>query len=136
MHQGIGCDAEGMCQWQSSFDLANFDDCEFETRVPSGWIPSNSTSTPPLAKAAKLCGDGSWLWQNCTVHDYEEENNLCLVQYIGEKEREWLPRICVFFDAEDPEIFSQRVAAAFKERKRAEALIKWVSLTMILKCTL
>lgn len=126
MDQGIGCDAEGMCQWHSSFDLLNFDDCEFETRTPNEWVPKKSSSLPPSAKAAKLCGDGSWLWQDCIVHEYDHENNSCLVQYIGENESDWLPRVCVCFKAEDPEVFSQRVAAAFKERRRAEAQIKWV----------
>ncbi|XP_076826201.1 dynein axonemal heavy chain 1-like isoform X3 [Clavelina lepadiformis] len=90
-------------------------------------------------------------WFNVGMLDYNSEQNLWLVQKVddqgrilnskgqpvvnGGKQRSgsrmflptqyWIPRIQLMFRAEDATVFSQRVAEAYRLRKKTEGLIRY-----------
>ncbi|PAA45958.1 hypothetical protein BOX15_Mlig009546g7, partial [Macrostomum lignano] len=92
-----------------------------------------------------------WRWQMVGVLDYDPDSQLWLVMKVNKKGRlvdqdgkpvvnggylgngqfldlpsmYWIPRIQLYFLAEDPTIFAMRVAEAFAERQRAEAHLRY-----------
>ncbi|GMH32802.1 hypothetical protein BSKO_00636 [Bryopsis sp. KO-2023] len=130
MSEGVDCTAMGMACSKSPFDLETFDNTEFETRLAQEWVPDRQNGSPPPAKAADFCDDGSCIWRDCIVREYDGKRNRCLVEYLSsgsdsESVKRWLPRVHVCFKAEDPAFFSKRVAAAYKQRRKAESLAKY-----------
>lgn len=95
--------------------------------------------------------DVSWLWQKCGVLHYDPDTRRWLVQKTDTSDRilnsdgqpivnggmdsnghfclldsqYWIPRIQLLFLAEDPVIFAERVAKAYKERNDAESAIRY-----------
>ena len=58
-----------------------------------------------------------------------EKKNYCLSYPIGSRLRlptqYWVPRVRLYFAAEDPKTFAGRVAEAFYKRRETEALIRY-----------
>lgn len=122
--EGVGCSALDMHLWQSPFDLSIFDDFQFETRSPAEWLPPMNGYPSPPAKAARFGADGSCTWQDCLVHDFDGCTNQCQIQFLDEDTTCRLPRLFVCFQAEDPLVFCKRLSTAYKERKKAETLLR------------
>ena len=55
----------------------------------------------------------------------KKDDNTYLVRYTETSEEVWLPRMYICFKAEDPFIFSKRVAESFKERKTSELQLRY-----------
>ncbi|KAF5403840.1 Dynein heavy chain axonemal [Paragonimus heterotremus] len=92
-----------------------------------------------------------WKWQLCGVLDYDIKTKLWFVQKVDANGRlldeygkpivnggllpngtfselnsqYWVPRIQMMFLAEDPSIFAQRIATAYRERKLHEAGLRY-----------
>ncbi|TGZ66131.1 hypothetical protein CRM22_005485 [Opisthorchis felineus] len=92
-----------------------------------------------------------WKWQLSGVLDYDKKSKLWLVQKVDENGRlldeygnpivngglllngtfsepnsqYWVPRLQVMFIAEDPDVFAQRIAAAYRDRKAHEAGLRY-----------
>lgn len=92
-----------------------------------------------------------WRWQLSGVLDYDLKSKLWLVQKVNKDGRivdpsgkpvvnggllkngmfvelraqYWIPRIQLMFLAEDPDIFAQRVASAYRERQKHEAGLRY-----------
>ncbi|RNA15334.1 Dynein heavy chain axonemal, partial [Brachionus plicatilis] len=107
-------------------------------------VPSNLYNDP---KDPKLV----YQWFDVGVIDYDEKKKCWLVQKLSEDERVldqngkpivnkglkeknsriqlsnqyWVPRIQLQFLAEDPRVFANRVEAAFNERKKTEAYLRY-----------
>ena len=107
--------------------IETFDNTIYETRNQSEWCPQakSASSSATEATAVKVAKDGSTTWIPCSVVDTNEAENTYEVEYTGTTERAWLPRMYICFKAEDPFIFSKRVAESFKERKLSELQLRY-----------
>jgi dynein heavy chain len=66
-------------------------------------------------------------WFYAAVTDYDYEKKLWNVFTLDGLKREFhLPRIYIRFFAEDPKIFAKRVAAAIKQRRITETVIRLI----------
>lgn len=68
------------------------------------------------------------IWQHCTVLEYSDESELFTVAWDGDSSAEHtgeLTRLELVFDAEDPTVFTQRVAAALQSRYEAAAVMRY-----------
>lgn len=102
-------------------------------------IPCSLSPAPQLwslilisSKAAQLCCPSKSCCQHCKailrfvlpVNPYKLSFNfpgrapLLSCQY-------WVPRVCLLFLAEDPQVFAQRVVDAHSFRKKTEALLRY-----------
>lgn len=92
-----------------------------------------------------------WEYQSVGVLDYDENSKLWLVQKVDLSGRVidpfgnpvvnggmlsngqfldlptqyWVPRVQLYFLAEDPSVYGRRVADAYRDRARTEALIRY-----------
>ena len=123
--KGVDGTAAGMKRQRSLLPLEIFDNTEYEERRPEEWAPVRKEGggrTP--ARAAFFEGDGSCVWKPCHVLECENPSDgKYLVQWDDTHGTTILPRIRVYFLAEDPFRFSMRVAEAYELRRRTESLL-------------
>ena len=62
--------------------LAIFDDIEYESRDPQGWVCKEPGAPAAPGRVAMPTDDGSYTFQDCTVLDYNEQKNMYLVQLM------------------------------------------------------
>ncbi len=62
--------------------LAIFDDTEYESRDPQGWVCKEPGAPAAPGRVAMPSDDGSYTFQDCTVLDYNEQKNTYLVQLM------------------------------------------------------
>lgn len=113
-------------------DIHHFDDESYESRTHAEWVPLNGQ---PFAKA-RIVTPGprypSHILRDATVHDVDPPTNTYLVAFVGQPETpEWLHRIFICFDAEDPRKYAQRLAAAYRGRADAERVLR---LSLLVDC--
>ena len=60
--------------------LAIFDDTEYESRNPDGWVSKDPGAPPAPGRVAMPSSNGSFAFQDCTVVDYNQQHNSFLVQ--------------------------------------------------------
>lgn len=134
--QREGCDpaaAEATKRAASTLDVSIFDNTDWETRTPAEWVPKAPGVPPSPATVATFAADGSVSWVDATVVDYDAAANRYLVQTAGSSSGDnadggalaSIHRLHVCFKAEDPELFSRRMAEAYATRARAEALMRY-----------
>lgn len=83
--------------------LAIFDDTEYESRNPEGWISKLAGSPPAPGRVAMPSSDGSFAFQDCAVVDYNQQQNSFLVQLAtgkkhlrqGKTAKQHLPWVCL-----------------------------------------
>lgn len=64
-------------------------------------------------------------WYDAAVFNYNDlTGRWTVVTLDGLKRTFVLPRIHIYFFAEDPRIFARRIATALEERRRAEACVR------------
>ena len=95
----------------------------------NGIPPLTPHSGVPLtpAKTAVIGPDGVCSWQDCVVVDYAESKNQYLIVPDPSQptQTRWVPRINLYFRAEDPFLFARRFAEAHESCLRAEALLRY-----------
>ncbi|XP_025162148.1 dynein heavy chain 1, axonemal-like [Harpegnathos saltator] len=124
--------------------LEVFDDEEYDCRTAEEWINFGIIdgiryplpATVFIEKAAQMNRilyrdrhtlDELFSWTEAAVMDYNSEKKVWTVLALdGSKRKFVLPRIYVRFHGEDSRKFVQRVAAAVKQRRIAEATIKLI----------
>lgn len=120
----------------SLFKLDIFDNTDYESRLPSQWVPKTPGVTPTPATVAIFDEQGDCSWEECIVVDYDEVANTYAVLHPagaqteggaveGVREPQWVPRINLCFSAEDPFVFAKRHAEAHASRSRAESLLRY-----------
>ena len=65
--------------------LAIFDDTEYESRKPEGWISKLPGAPAAPGRVAMPSSDGSFAFQDCVVVDYNQQQNSFLVQLTTDK---------------------------------------------------
>lgn len=60
--------------------LAIFDDTEYESRDPHGWVCKERGAPAAPGRVAMPSDDGSYTFQDCMVLDFNEQKNMYLVQ--------------------------------------------------------
>jgi len=105
------------------------------TLVANAQTPAGVAPTP--AKTAVFDAAGNCSWHPCIVVDYDEKvNQYAMLMASTASEGgapapapgaapEWVPRINLCFDAEDPFVFAQRHAEAHAARLKAESLLRY-----------
>ncbi|KAK9803422.1 hypothetical protein WJX72_010826 [[Myrmecia] bisecta] len=126
----------------SILGLEIFDDTDYESRTAAEWVPRIPGAPKTPAKVAVYHDDGSCSWEDCAVTDYDEPSNAYLVEVVAPAPlqggdstgggagpphvvMQWVPRINLYFKAEDPFVFAKRVAAAHRSKAHAEALLRY-----------
>ena len=117
----------------------------FPNDTPSLNFPRFTPGVPPTpAKVAVFAADGRVSWAACSVTDYNSRTNCYAVlldgaaavpQYgLGSEpaagpatpaELNWVPRVRLYFSAEDPFVFAKRYTDANASRARAESLLRY-----------
>ncbi|GAX80571.1 hypothetical protein CEUSTIGMA_g8008.t1 [Chlamydomonas eustigma] len=119
---------DGKAASNSVLALEVFDNTDFESRTPSEWIPKTPGVPPSPAKMA-VFSNGGCTWEPCTVVDYDSSRNCYAVKPAiargDTQELHWVPRVHLYFAAEDPFIFAKRYADAVSARARAESLLRY-----------
>ena len=64
--------------------LAIFDNTEYESRKPEGWVSKAPGAPAAPGRVAMPCGDGSFAFQDCIVVDYNQQQNTYLVQLTAD----------------------------------------------------
>ena len=62
--------------------LAIFDDTEYESRDPEGWVCKEPGAPAAPGRVAMPSDDGGFSFQDCMVLDYNEQKNTYLVQLM------------------------------------------------------
>ena len=104
----------------STLSLELFDNTDYESRNQREWFLGKEHVTH--ARAAKFDDEDDAIvaWEPCTVEDVKEEDNSYLVCFKSSGEKEWLPRMYVCFQAEDPFQFVKRFVETHVERSKSE----------------
>lgn len=72
---------------EGQLPLAIFDDTEYESRNPEGWISKAPGAPPAPGRVAMPSSDGIFAFQDCTVLDYNQHSNSFLVQLaLGQRD--------------------------------------------------
>ncbi len=108
----------------SQFPLDVFDNTDYESRLPAEWVPKTPGVPPTPAKMAVYAADGSCAWEQCIVTDFDAAKNRYAV-VRGSAAAVWVPRVHLYFSAEDPFVFAKRFADASAGRARAESLLRY-----------
>eukprot|EP00798_Chlamydomonas_sp_ICE-L_P016863 gene16863-23131_t len=119
----------------SLFALDVFDNTDHESRLPTEWVPKAEGVPPALAFTAVFQDDGSCEWAQCKVIDHDAAtNHYCIIVLpegggewpdASQEKPVWVPRVALYFAAEDPFRFASRYAEAHTSRARAEALLRY-----------
>ena len=111
----------------SVFDLAVFDNTDAEQRTAPEWVPKAIPEGGVEAPAKVMFRDfsGNVTWTDCTVVDFDESDNSYKCQPVDGSDPRWMHRIFVHFTAEDPFVYTQRVAEAIRERRAAESKLRY-----------
>lgn len=113
-------------------DVHHFDDESYESRTHAEWAPKNGS---PAAKARIVtpgARDPSRTFRDATVHDVDPATNTYLVAFDSQSDKpEWVHRMFICFDAEDPSKYAQRLAAAYRGRADAERTLR---LSLLVDC--
>ncbi|CUG87367.1 Hypothetical protein, putative, partial [Bodo saltans] len=109
--------------------LEAFDDFSFDELVPADWMAKGldeptgeQLGVPCLAVRTE---DGRSRWVAAKVMEWNEKEHKLLVEWDDVHRRVWLPRVHVYFRAENPDNFVKRVVAAHDKRKNAEAILRY-----------
>jgi len=109
--------------------LEPYDDSTFDCRLPDEWIEASKINgvqngLPGLGlyqdKERKVND-----WRKVLIYAYNKELNVFEGEWEDNKEKCRLPRLYLLFDAEDKRLFAKRLAAAYRMRAYADALIKY-----------
>ena len=69
---------------EGQLPLAIFDDTDYESRNPEGWISNLPGAPPAPGRVAMPVGNGSFAFQDCNVVDYNQQQNSFLVQVASD----------------------------------------------------
>lgn len=127
---GGGVDeSTGKTLYYKLLPLEAFDDFSFDELSPKDWMAKGldeptgeQLGVPCLAVRVE---DGRGRWVSGKVMDWNEREHKLLVEWDDVHRRVWLPRVHVYFRAEDPAVFVERVVAAHEKRKNAEAILRY-----------
>ena len=103
--------------------LEMFDDITYDPRTPQEWA-AFAKADQTMAKAL-YSKDGFGRWRDCRLLSYNEQEEKYQIQWEHTNDIELIPRIHLLFSSEDPFIFAERVVKAHKERKKAEAYLRY-----------
>ena len=118
---------------ESALPLYYFDNTEFESRPIDEWLSmGEETEEGPLFLPALFLkppeeGGLPAVWTGCNVQSYDDDMMKFSVLYKdsqGQAETAFVPRINLYFRAEDPFIFRDRIVAAHAAREVAEAAVR------------
>lgn len=70
---------------EGQLPLAIFDDTEYESRNPEGWISKTLEAPPAPGRVAMPSSNGNFAFQNCLVVDYNQQHNSFLVQLASDQ---------------------------------------------------
>jgi len=112
-----------------------FDDTDYEMHSPQQWIEKGTNNEFKSTHKCKISAKAlktkllhnSRTWEKCIVVGYEEDKQTFNVIWHGDKTEEIhsKSRLEILFDAEDPIIFAERLAAAHYLRRKDEAYIRY-----------
>lgn len=110
-----------------------FDDESFESRTPSQWAPKDGSAPASCRVLRLLAPQAVKTFQKALVHDVDPAANTYLITLVDrpEAEPEWLHRLFICFDAEDPRMYAQRLTAAYRGRCDAEQTLQ---LSLLVDC--
>jgi dynein heavy chain len=114
-------------QEASAFQVQVFDNTDHEQRRPEEWVPEKvpeGASAPPALVAFGV-GTGEVVWTPCTVSAFDEASNTFRCSPTDGSPAEWLHRIFVHFEAEDPFVYATRVAEAVEQRREVESFLRF-----------
>jgi dynein heavy chain len=124
MLQAESVDPSGL----SAFDIATFDNTDFEQRTAGEWVPRElpeGGAPAPAVVAFQDAYSGDVTWKDCTVSDFDHNDNTYRCEALDGGHPRWIHRVFVHFRAEDPFVYTRRLTAAVKERQRAEAVLRY-----------
>ncbi|KAL0019092.1 hypothetical protein WJX77_000912 [Trebouxia sp. C0004] len=108
--------------------LAIFDDTEYESRDPQGWVCKEPGAPAAPGRVAIPSDDGSHTFQDCTVqHQFSTITAHC-IRCCGTADiptQDWVPRIRLCFLSEDPALYAKRVAVAHQSRIEAVKAMRY-----------
>lgn len=110
-----------------------FDDESFESRMPSQWVPKDG-SAPTSCRVLRLHAPQTVkMFQKALVHDVDPATNTYLITQVErpQADPEWIHRVFICFDAEDPRTYAQRLTAAYRGRCDAEQTLQ---LSLLVDC--
>ncbi|KAH9582136.1 Dynein heavy chain [Trypanosoma melophagium] len=116
--------------------LDAFDDTRFEELSPEDWLAKRDESGGVACMVLRHVG--KWRWFKGSVTSWEDETNILTVQlfetdenddytsYVQKEKKDIItvPRVYVFFKAENPRNFVERFAEAFRMRKLVESVLR------------
>lgn len=110
-----------------------FDDESFESRTHSQWAPQDG-SAPAACRVLRLSAPQAVkTFQQALVYDVDPASNTYLITLVDrpQAEPEWLHRLFICFDAEDPRVYAHRLTAAYRGRCEAEQSLQ---LSLLVDC--
>lgn len=113
--------------------LHYFDDESFESRTHRQWAPQDG-SAPTTCRVLRLhAPQAVKAFQKALVHDVDPASNTYLTTLVDrpQADPEWLHRLFICFDAEDPRVYAQRLAASYRGRCDAEQALQ---LSLLVDC--
>jgi hypothetical protein len=107
---------------QSALPLTQFDSEVYETHTPEEWVATGSAAMTP-----HWHGDMGWVWAQCEVLGYDDQNQKYLINFVDFPMPVPKPitRIHLRFDLENPQVFRKRVFAAHEARELAKSTIRF-----------
>ena len=85
--------------------LEAFDDTTYDSHEPAEWCPTATGNDEQVARATL---DGV-SWRSCAVIDFDAEQGRYLIRFIGEHDVEWVSRFKICFNAENPNVYVERI---------------------------
>eukprot|EP00899_Mesostigma_viride_P012150 jgi/Mesvir1/20936/Mv08007-RA.1 len=139
----IGPGSGGIILPEFSMDLAIFDNEDYESRTPEQWLgvpggtPAFAVRTyvvhvAPLVDKEATAGailaakiqHKAVRFEPCKALE-SRDGRLYLIKWDDTQETEWVPRVHLYFRAEDPFIFATRHAQAYKLREITEDTLRY-----------
>ena len=112
---------------RSHFELELFDDDTLETRTHAEWVPDSGADPATARVLVTRCNGAATLAPARVVAvDAATNRYQCHLEpgyQQDDRGPRWLHRLCVCFDAEDPEVFCERLARAERVRRDTEAAL-------------